>query len=153
VKLDLIRPGKPVENGYIESFNGRLRDECLNGEIFFDLADARQKLEHWRRDYNERRPHSSLADRTPAEFAREARERSFTLPIVDKAGQQLREAFPFDRVPRNLLRGRDGIFGREFRTGVAAMGIKEVLSTPDHPGNVPLWNASSARSGVNASIT
>jgi putative transposase len=88
VKLDLIRPGKPVENGYIESFNGRLRDECLNGEIFFDLADARQKLEHWRSDYNERRPHSSLADRTPAEFAREARERSFTLPIVDKAGSQ-----------------------------------------------------------------
>jgi putative transposase len=45
VKMDLIRPGKPVENGYIESFNGRLRDECLNGEIFFDLADAREKLE------------------------------------------------------------------------------------------------------------
>jgi putative transposase len=45
VKLDLIRPGKPVENGYIESFNGRLRDECLNGEIFFGLADVREKLE------------------------------------------------------------------------------------------------------------
>ncbi len=69
VQLDLIRPGKPVENGYIESFNGRLRDECLNGEIFFSLADAREKLERWRNDYNERRPHSSLADRTPAEFA------------------------------------------------------------------------------------
>ena len=93
VKLDLIRPGKPVENGYIESFNGRLRDECLNGEIFFDLADARQKLEHWRSDYNERRPHSSLADRTPAEFAREAGERSFTLPIVDKAGPQPCQGF------------------------------------------------------------
>jgi putative transposase len=63
VKLDLIRPGKPVENGYIESFNGRLRDECLNGEIFFDLTDAREKLERWRRDYNEHRPHSSLDDR------------------------------------------------------------------------------------------
>lgn len=72
VKLDLIRPGKPVENGYIESFNGRLRDECLNGEIFFDLADARQKLERWRTDYNEHRPHSSLDDRTPAEFAKRA---------------------------------------------------------------------------------
>jgi len=70
VKMDLIRPGKPVENGYIESFNGRLRDECLNGEIFFDLADAREKLERWRADYNERRPHSSLDDRTPAEFAK-----------------------------------------------------------------------------------
>jgi hypothetical protein len=69
VKLDLIRPGKPVENGYIESFNGRLRDECLNGEIFFDLVDAREKLERWREDYNEQRSYSSLTDRTPAEFA------------------------------------------------------------------------------------
>jgi len=53
VKLDFIRPGRPVQNGYIESFNGRLRDECLNAEIFFDLNDAREKLEHWRRDYNQ----------------------------------------------------------------------------------------------------
>lgn len=90
VKLDLIRPGKPVENGYIESFNGRLRDECLNGEIFFGLADVREKPEHWRQDYNEQRPHSSLDDRTPAEFA-QAVERSFTLPIVPKAGPQPRQ--------------------------------------------------------------
>lgn len=88
VKLDLIRPGKPVENGYIESFHGRLRDECLNGEIFFGVTDAREKLERWRRDYNERRPHSSLDDRTPAEFANVVGQRSFTLPIVPKAGPQ-----------------------------------------------------------------
>jgi len=88
VKLDLIRPGKPVENGYIESFNGRLRDECLNGEIFFDLADTREKLERWRRDYNEHRPHSSLEDRTPAEFATTARQRVFALPSVNKTGPQ-----------------------------------------------------------------
>jgi putative transposase len=88
VKLDLIRPGKPVENGYIESFNGRLRDECLNGEIFFDLADARGKLERWRRDYNEYRPHSSLNDRTPTEFAMTVGQRVFALPIVHKAGPQ-----------------------------------------------------------------
>ena len=69
VHLDFIRPGRPVENGYIESFNGRLRDECLNVEVFFSLADARQKLALWRQDYNHHRPHSSLADRTPAEFA------------------------------------------------------------------------------------
>jgi putative transposase len=69
VHLDFIRPGKPVENGYIESFNGKLRDECLKVEIFFTLADARRKLHLWRRDYNHRRPHFSLADRTPAEFA------------------------------------------------------------------------------------
>jgi putative transposase len=59
VKLDFIRPGRPVENGYIESFNGRLRDECLNGEVFFNLTDAREKLERWRRDYNRHRPHSA----------------------------------------------------------------------------------------------
>jgi putative transposase len=88
VKLDLIRPGKPVENGYIESFNGRLRDECLNGEIFFNLADAREKLERWRRDYNDRRPHSSLDDRTPAEFAMVVGQRAFTLLSVPKAGPQ-----------------------------------------------------------------
>jgi putative transposase len=69
VKLDFIRPGKPVQNGFIESFNGRLRDECLNIEVFFDLEDAREKIERWRQDYNTNRPHSSLNDRTPAEFA------------------------------------------------------------------------------------
>ena len=50
VKLDFIRPGKPVENSYIESFNGRLRDECLNVEMFLDLADAQLKIEKWRRE-------------------------------------------------------------------------------------------------------
>jgi putative transposase len=69
VHLDFIRPGRPVENGYIESFNGRLRDECLNVEVFFTLADGRQKLDRWCHDYNHYRPHSALADRTPAEFA------------------------------------------------------------------------------------
>ena len=69
VHLDFIRPGRPVENSYIESFNGRLRDECLNVEVFFTLADARRKLSLWQHDYNYHRPHSALADRTPAEFA------------------------------------------------------------------------------------
>ena len=69
VHLDFIRPGHPVENGYIESFNGRLRDECLNVEVFFTLADARRKLALWHHDYNHHRPHSALDDRTPAEFA------------------------------------------------------------------------------------
>jgi len=69
VHLDFIRPGRPVENGYIESFNGRLRDECLNVEVFFTLADARRKLGLWQHDYNYHRPHSALADRTPVEFA------------------------------------------------------------------------------------
>lgn len=70
VRLDFIRPGRPVENGFIESFNGKLRDECLNTEIFFTLEDARQKLERWRRDYNEQRPHSARGGLPPMEHLR-----------------------------------------------------------------------------------
>ena len=69
VQLCFIRPGRPVENGFIESFNGRLRDECLNVEWFSSLEDARQKLAKFRKHYNQQRPHSALADRTPAAFA------------------------------------------------------------------------------------
>jgi putative transposase len=69
VLLCFIRPRRPVENGFIESFNGRLRDECLNVEWFVSLNDARQKLAKFRAHYNHERPHSSLADRTPAAFA------------------------------------------------------------------------------------
>ena len=69
VQLDFIRPGKPVENGYIESFNGRLRDECLNTEVFFSLTDVREKLEARRQDYNRVRPHSALYDWAPEVFA------------------------------------------------------------------------------------
>jgi putative transposase len=69
IQLQFIRPGKPVENAFIESFNGKFRDECLNESWFVTLADARQQIEAWRVEYNVARPHSSLADRTPAEFA------------------------------------------------------------------------------------
>ena len=69
VKLFFIDPGKPVQNAYIESFNGRFREECLNLHWFTNLAEARRIIEAWRVDYNERRPHSSLNYRTPAEFA------------------------------------------------------------------------------------
>lgn len=93
VKLDFIRPGKPVQNGFIESFNGRIRDECLNLEVFFDLADAREKIERWRHDYNHNRPHSSLDDRTPAEFAELFADRPFALPIVSKAEPTARQGF------------------------------------------------------------
>ena len=86
VKLYFIRPGQPIQNGYIESFNGRLRDECLNGEVFFNLTDAREKLDRWRRDYNHKRPHSALADRTPQEFAAVNGAPPFALSRVDKAG-------------------------------------------------------------------
>ena len=69
ITLDYSRPGKPTDNPFIESFNGSLRDECLNAHWFLSLADAREKIESWRADYNQYRPHSSLADRTPAQFA------------------------------------------------------------------------------------
>ena len=69
VKLDFSRPGKPTDNALIESFNGKLRAECLNQNWFLSLADAQEKLEQWREDYNERRPHSSLGQMAPVEFA------------------------------------------------------------------------------------
>ena len=69
VKLNFIRPGKPIENAYAESFNGRFRDECLNTNWFISLNHARSVIEEWRRDYNEVRPHSSLKGATPKEYA------------------------------------------------------------------------------------
>lgn len=68
VKLDFSRPGKPTDNAFIESFNGRFRQECLNSHWFLSLEDAKIKVEEWRRDYNEVRPHSSLNNQTPREF-------------------------------------------------------------------------------------
>jgi putative transposase len=70
VKLDFSRPGKPTDNAAVESFNGRLRQECLNAHWFLSLADAQAKIGAWRQDYNESRPHSSLGWATPADFAR-----------------------------------------------------------------------------------
>jgi len=68
VEWHYIAPGKPYQNGFIESFNARLRDECLNETIFTSLAHAREELEAWRHDYNHFRPHSSLGNKTPAEM-------------------------------------------------------------------------------------
>jgi len=70
VRLEFIQLGKPVQNAYVESFNGRLRDECLNANWFTSLSDARRKIESWRMDYNQQRPHSSLDYLAPEEFAR-----------------------------------------------------------------------------------
>ena len=70
VRLEFIQPGKPAQNAFAESFNGRLRDECLNANWFTSLSDARRKIETWRQDYNEQRPHSSLKYLPPQEFAR-----------------------------------------------------------------------------------
>jgi putative transposase len=69
IQLIHIQPGRPMQNGHIESFNGRLRDECLNANWFHNLADARAKIGAWRDEYNGERPPSSLGYRTPNEFA------------------------------------------------------------------------------------
>ena len=71
IQLEHIRPGKPSDNAFIESFNGKLRDECLNEHWFAHVQDAQEKIESWRQLYNEVRPHSSLNDRTPYEFFKE----------------------------------------------------------------------------------
>jgi putative transposase len=69
VQIDFSRPGKPTDNAFVESFNGTLRDECLNTHWFATLAEARQLIQAWRQEYNESRPHRSLGERTPNEFA------------------------------------------------------------------------------------
>ncbi len=69
VELQFIQPGKPVQNAFVESFNGTMRNECLNEHWFLDLQDAKELIEAWRIDYNTERPHSSLGGKTPREFA------------------------------------------------------------------------------------
>ena len=70
IQLEFIRPGTPTDNGHIESFNGKLRDECLNVNLFYTLSDAHDTLEQWRRHYNEFRPHRALGGMPPSEYAR-----------------------------------------------------------------------------------
>lgn len=80
IKLHFIRPGKPVDNAFMESFNGRFRDECLNQHWFVTVEQARQITEEWRIDYNEERPHSSLGNLTPYEFLRMEEEKMLANP-------------------------------------------------------------------------
>ena len=90
VQLSFIRPGKPNENAYIESFNGKFRDECLNEHWFVTMAQARRIIEAWRIEYNTERTHSSLGDLTPEEFAEEclAREKDGVSSTADsKSGR------------------------------------------------------------------
>jgi transposase InsO family protein len=79
VRLDFIAPGKPVQNAFAESFNGWVRDECLNEHWFLSVAEARRVIEAWRVDYNTARPHSGLAGCTPLEFAMRYREQVVSL--------------------------------------------------------------------------
>ena len=79
VKLRLIEPGKPSQNAHIESFNGRLRDECLNEHWFLNLRHARSIIERWRREYNEERPKKGLGGLTPSQYAEKLSTKSDTL--------------------------------------------------------------------------
>jgi len=91
VELDFSRPGKPTDNAKVESFNGRLRSECLNAHWFLSLDDAKRKIEAWRQYYNEIRPHSALNWATPAEYARRMRKaaqsHASTEPEIPKSGR------------------------------------------------------------------
>ena len=107
VKLDFTHPGKPMENGHIESFNGRLRDECLNVHWFLSLDDARNKIERWRTDYNQVRPHRSLGDRTPAEFLAGLEEARRIPVLASEIGEGVRS--------RRSRVGRDPARGLELR--------------------------------------
>ena len=80
VALRLIEPGKPNQNAYVESFNGRLRDECLNEHWFTSLAHARTVIETWRREYNEERPKKLLGGLTPAQYAKQLANKAVTMP-------------------------------------------------------------------------
>jgi putative transposase len=96
IELVHIQPGKPTQNGRLESFNGKLREECLRVSWFQNLFDARRKIAVWRKEYNEERPHSSLGYRTPKEFAVQAAAESFS---GDAVGQEASIAGPLPHTP------------------------------------------------------
>ena len=85
IALRLIEPGKPNQNAYVESFNGRLRDECLNEHWFTSLLHARALIEAWRLEYNEERPKKSLGGMTPAQYAKTLAGKAVTMPEDSKA--------------------------------------------------------------------
>lgn len=111
VEWHYIAPGKPQQNAFVESFNGRLRDECLNETLFSSLTDARAELEAWRHDYNEVRPHSALGGRSPA---------SISLPPCSPASRPLRVASGDGLRPALTQAARDGldVEGRDAETAL-----------------------------------
>ena len=137
-----------MENGHVESFNGRFRDECLNENWFSDLADAREKIAQWKQDYNEKRPHSSLQYRTPVEFAAQSAAGFYRAEL----GQEASNAGPLPQTPipamlrtdqtrrkSHYLWTRNGgqVRGEAYlvaRQGVAAAA--EFQKVIDHPGLV-----------------
>ena len=87
IELRLIEPGKPNQNAYVESFNGRFRDECLNEHWFTSLAHARALIENWRREYNKERPKRSLQGLTPTQYARTLKLMAITMPEDSRASR------------------------------------------------------------------
>ncbi len=102
---------RPMQNGHVESFNGRFRDECLNHHWFTTLADAKEKIERWRLEYNAERPHSSLAYRTPKEYAEECSKLTNRMEVT---------AIPPGRRPSTLAESQNGTRDQGF--AVAAPG-------------------------------
>lgn len=100
IQLVFIAPGRPMQNGHIESFNGRFRDECLNANWFTSLADAKRKIEAWREDYNTERPHSALGYLSPDEFAARLASRGDSTELTWGKGAQSPPPFP---TPQSLL--------------------------------------------------
>ena len=101
VQLDYIQPGKPMQNGHVESFNGKFRDECLNTHWFTTLRQARSIVENWRIDYNQIRPHSALGYATPGEFAKQ-NSASFAVQILPDTMAKLRPGNPGGLAPLGL---------------------------------------------------
>ena len=102
IRLSFIRPGKPIENDYVESFNARCRDECLNERWFERLTHARRVIEQWRIEYNSQRPHSALGNRTPEQYAREQcisenHQPQASFPPRTKLGEQTASPHFFER--------------------------------------------------------
>ena len=133
VLLRPIQPGKPSQNGHIESFNGRFRDECLNASWFTSLADARHRIELWRRDYNEARPHSSLGYLTPLEFRNGL---SFALLSLNKAERFGRQGNPAGSLAlgldsRRVLPGDPSISAKETLAGGVGDGNSLPKSGPN----------------------
>jgi putative transposase len=95
IELVHIQPGKPTQNGRVESFNGRMREECLNLSWFQNLFDARRKIAAWRTEYNEQRPHSSLGYKTPKEFAAAQAANFYKAEL----GQEASNAGPLPQTP------------------------------------------------------
>ena len=130
VQLIFITPGRPTENDYIESFNGRLRDEFLNVNVFFSLADVRQRLQSWQKDDNAYRPHSALADRTLDEFLARWNQTRSVFPHLAQAVTPTCQGFPDGTLTRSLDRPA-GLPGKRIRRRSSHLEAGHLLESLD----------------------